>query len=83
MPPQVRASRALKFIYVLLYVVRTSLVLFPLTSLSKSFDIYMQGQEPFWSYAPVYFSWKWGHLCPMDTFFHFIQLVFKYLSQRS
>ena len=24
---------------------------------------------PFWSV--FFFSWKWGHLCPMDMFFHF------------
>jgi len=22
--------------------------------------------------APVYFSWQWGHLYPINTFFHFI-----------
>jgi hypothetical protein len=31
----------------------------------------------FWSYAPVYFSWKCGHHCAMDTFFHFFMSVLK------
>jgi heme/copper-type cytochrome/quinol oxidase subunit 2 len=30
----------------------------------------------FGSYATSFFSWKWKHLCPMDTFFHFFLKIF-------
>ena len=29
------------------------------------------GFSPWWSYASVHFSWKRGHPCPLETFFHF------------
>lgn len=29
-----------------------------------------------WRYASVYFSWKWGHWCPMDLFFLFFFFSF-------
>ena len=28
--------------------------------------------SPFWSYAHVSSSWNQGHLCSIDTFFHFL-----------
>lgn len=54
---------------------------------ANHFKFTTQGQEPlrkaklvFWlyhyfpfsCYYPVYFSWKWGHPCPMDILFHFV-----------
>jgi hypothetical protein len=34
----------------------------------------------FWSYATVYFSQKQGHMCHMDTFFHYFCYCWKIVS---